>query len=76
MHVMSFNVHVNPQPFLSSLKLFKIPRLHLMIPVASPDLIPQLLYWIEIRAYKTKADCLASAHPRWPRQVIGRSELI
>ena len=37
MHVMSYNVHVNPRPFLSNLKLLKIPRLHWTIPVASPE---------------------------------------
>ena len=52
-HVMSHNVLGNPGPFLmeSSLKLSKIPRFHWTILDASPELIQQLLYRIQIRAY-------------------------
>ena len=52
-HVTSHTILGNPSPFLmeNNLKLSKIPRLHWTIPDASQELIPQLLYRIEIRAY-------------------------
>ena len=62
-HVTPHNVLGDPRPFLmeSNLKL-KILRLHRTIPDASPDLIQQMLYRIEIRAglfwFLLTLDCL------------------
>ena len=52
-HVTPHNVLGNPRQFLmeSNLKLSKISKLHWTITDASPDLIQQPLYRIEIRAY-------------------------
>ena len=45
MHVMSYNVHVNPRPQPETFEDSELTS------VAAPDSIPQLLYRIEIRAY-------------------------
>ena len=52
-----------------------------MIQDASPELIPQLLYRIQIRAYLTNVVCFgfcthSIALPERDKPVIGRSELI
>ena len=82
-HVTQQNVLGNPRPFLmeSNLKLSRIPRLYWTIPGASPELIQQLLYRIEIQAYFTYAVCfgfrlhlIASSERDIP--VIGRGDLI
>ena len=69
-HVTQHNVLENPRPFLmqSNLKLSRILRLYWMIQGASPELIQQLLYRIEIQAYLTYAVFLASAHTWLPFQ--------
>ena len=68
-HITLHNVLGNLHPFLmeTNLKLSKIPRLHWTILHASPELIPQLLYWIENGLTRLTLFVLASAHTWWPR---------
>ena len=82
-HVTPHNILGNPRRFLmeNNLKLSKIPRLHWTIPDASPELIQQLLYRIEIRPYLTYAVCFGFCKHLIALSVrdipvIGRSELI